>query len=284
MSMSMSRLGPKPANSLAPCLPRRYGVPRELGAVLIRGTQLRVIIPRVHADRTVAQFRVQATVGVGPPCRVVVVGVGVGVLVLARLRTRPTHAWRRRTGAGGLVVAALLEQHRPQAHDGARGGAPRREQQGQARAHQVPAIAASPWPTAPTNKHPPNTPVACAATVSTRRRSCCASLFLRTTISVWNTPRRSLPSKRSAWRSRCAPSLPVKPPKPLSHPRTLHHPHTTQTLAPPTNMALVHIRQGAQRDGGPEVVSTACFPRHALRSKSAHSKTFAEDGYTVERM
>lgn len=37
-----------------------YGVPRELGAVLIRGTQLRVIIPRVHADRTVAQFRVQA--------------------------------------------------------------------------------------------------------------------------------------------------------------------------------------------------------------------------------
>lgn len=120
--------------------------------------------------------------------------------------------------------------------------------------------------------------------VSTRRRSCCASLFLRTTISVWNTPRRSLPSKRSAWRSRCAPSLPVKPPKPLSHPRTLHHPHTTQTLAPPTNMALVHIRQGAQRDGGPEVVSTACFPRHALRSKSAHSKTFAEDGYTVERM
>jgi hypothetical protein len=37
-----------------------YGVPRELGAVLIQGTQLRVIIPRVHADRTVAQFRVQA--------------------------------------------------------------------------------------------------------------------------------------------------------------------------------------------------------------------------------
>jgi len=28
--------------------------------VLIQGTQLRVIIPRVHADRTVAQFRVQA--------------------------------------------------------------------------------------------------------------------------------------------------------------------------------------------------------------------------------
>jgi hypothetical protein len=169
MFMSMSRLGPKPANSLAPCLPRRYGVPRELGAVLIRGTQLRVIIPRVHADRTVAQFRVQATVGVGPPCRVVVVGVGVGVLVLARLRTRPTHAWRRRTGAGGLVVAALLEQHRPQAHDGARGGAPRREQQGQARAHQVPAIAASPWPTAPTHKQaPPNTPVACAASLDTK--------------------------------------------------------------------------------------------------------------------
>ena len=35
-----------------------YGVPRELGAVLIRGAQLRVIIPRVHSDRTVAQFPV----------------------------------------------------------------------------------------------------------------------------------------------------------------------------------------------------------------------------------
>ena len=35
-----------------------YGVPRELGAVLIRGGQLRVIIPRVHSDRTVAQFPV----------------------------------------------------------------------------------------------------------------------------------------------------------------------------------------------------------------------------------
>ena len=140
----------------SPWLPRRYGVPRELGAVLIQGTQLRVIIPRVHADRTVAQFRVQApAVGVGPLCRAVVVGVGVVVLVLARLRSRPTHAWRRRTGAGGLVVAALLEQHRPQAHDGARSGAPRREQQGQARAHQVPAVAASPWPTAP--KHHPRT-------------------------------------------------------------------------------------------------------------------------------
>ena len=38
----------------------RYGVPRELGAVIIRGNLIRVIIPRVHADRTVAQFCVQA--------------------------------------------------------------------------------------------------------------------------------------------------------------------------------------------------------------------------------
>ena len=30
----------------------RYGVPRELGAVLMRGALLRVIIPRVHVDRT----------------------------------------------------------------------------------------------------------------------------------------------------------------------------------------------------------------------------------------
>ena len=151
------QIGAKTCQPTCPLfLPRRYGVPRELGAVLIRGTQLRVIIPRVHADRTVAQFRVQATaVGVGLRSRAFVVGVGVGVLVLARLRTRPTRAWRRRTGAGGLVVAALLEQHRPQAHDGARSGAPRREQQGQARAHQVPAVAASPWPTAP--KHHPRT-------------------------------------------------------------------------------------------------------------------------------
>ena len=206
-------------------------MPRELGAVLIRGTQLRVIIPRVHADRTVAQFRVQATaVGVGPRSRAFVVGVGVGVLVLARLRTRPTRAWRRRTGAGGLVVAALLEQHRPQAHDGARGGAPRREQQGQARAHQVPAAAASPWPTAP--KHLRTHPLR-VLPVSTRRRSCCASLFLRTTSSVWNTPRRSLPSKRSAWRSRCAPSPYLKPQTLLvtaPPPPPTHHP----ILAAPT--------------------------------------------------
>ena len=33
-------------------------MPRELGAVIIRGNLIRVIIPRVHADRTVAQFRV----------------------------------------------------------------------------------------------------------------------------------------------------------------------------------------------------------------------------------
>lgn len=37
-----------------------YGVPRELGAVLMRGALLRVIIPRVHVDRTVAQFPVRA--------------------------------------------------------------------------------------------------------------------------------------------------------------------------------------------------------------------------------
>lgn len=36
-----------------------YGVPRELGAVLMRGPLLRVIIPRVHVDRTVAQFPVR---------------------------------------------------------------------------------------------------------------------------------------------------------------------------------------------------------------------------------
>ena len=175
------------------------------------------------------------------------VGVGVVVLVLARLRSRPTHAWRRRTGAGGLVVAALLERHRSQAHDGARGGAPRREQQtSQARAHQVcRPLQPFPWPTAPEH---PRTPPSRVLPVSTRRRSCCASLLLRTTISVWNTPRRSLPSKRSAWRSRCAPSqswLRRRPDERLG------------------DLALVHLRQGAQprtSDGGPD-------------SKSAHSKT-----------
>ena len=39
-----------------------YGVPRELGAVLIRGAQLRVIIPRVHSDRTVrVRVRIRAS-------------------------------------------------------------------------------------------------------------------------------------------------------------------------------------------------------------------------------
>ena len=36
----------------------QYGVPRQLGVVIVRGHQLRLIIPRVHSDRKVAQFRV----------------------------------------------------------------------------------------------------------------------------------------------------------------------------------------------------------------------------------
>ena len=70
-------------------------MPRELGAVIIRGNLIRVIIPRVHADRTVAQFRVQAAavVGVGPRCRGLGWGqVGIGVLVLARFRSARARA------------------------------------------------------------------------------------------------------------------------------------------------------------------------------------------------
>ena len=100
VDLTPSQVRPKPANPFAPCLPHRYGVPRELGAVLIpptpneNGAKLRVIIPRVHADRTVAQFRVQAAavVGVGPRCRGLGWGqVGIGVLVLARFRSARAH-------------------------------------------------------------------------------------------------------------------------------------------------------------------------------------------------
>ena len=100
VDLTPSQVRPKPANPFAPCLPHRYGVPRELGAVLIpptpneNGAKLRVIIPRVHADRTVAQFRVQAAavVWVGPRCRGLGWGqVGIGVLVLARFRSARAH-------------------------------------------------------------------------------------------------------------------------------------------------------------------------------------------------
>ena len=105
------QIGAKTCHPTCPlCLPRRYGVPRELGAVLIRGTQLRVIIPRVHADRTVAQFRVQATaVGVGPRSRAFVVGVGVGVLVLAQLDS--AHARRARGDAAQAPADSLLQRY-----------------------------------------------------------------------------------------------------------------------------------------------------------------------------
>ena len=116
---------PKPANPFAPCLPHRYGVPRELGAVLIpptpneNGAKLRVIIPRVHADRTVAQFRVQAAavVGVGPRCRGLGWGqVGIGVLVLARFRSARArvraHTLHTHDDAAQAPADSLLERFR----------------------------------------------------------------------------------------------------------------------------------------------------------------------------
>ena len=126
----------------------------------------------------------------------------------------------------------------------------------------------SPWPTAPEH---PRTPPSRVLPVSTRRRSCCASLFLRTTISVWNTPRRSLPFKRSAWRSRCAPSPSLNPQCLLvttPRPPPTHHPilaAPTPRRVPRLTCALVHVRQGAHEPrttvGGPDF-------------KSVHTKTF----------
>ena len=106
VDLTPSQVRPKPANPFAPCLPHRYGVPRELGAVLIpptpneNGAKLTVIIPRVHADRTVAQFRVQAAAVVGGRATLPGPRVGAGgdwgarpssIPQRARTPTHPTH-------------------------------------------------------------------------------------------------------------------------------------------------------------------------------------------------
>ena len=249
-------------------------MPRELGAVLIRGTQLRVIIPRVHADRTVAQFRVQApAVGVGPLCRAVVVVVGVGVLVLARLRSRPTHAWRRRTGAGGLVVAALLEGHRSQAHDGARGGAPRREQQSQARAHQVPAVAA--FSLAYCTRAPPNTPVACAASLDTK------AVVLRLSPLADNHFSLEYTAPLSAFQALCV-ALTLCPfslsqtPNPPSHRTTptTHAPPNPGRADAPTSASVTWPRCIFGR-------ADAGYTSESVRSKTSSLKTRAQTSKSV---
>ena len=99
-------------------------MPRELGAVLIpptaneTGAKLRVIIPRVHADRTVAQFRVQAAAVVGGRATLPGPRVGAGrdwgarpssTPHSARARTHPTHT---HGDAAQAPADSLLERFR----------------------------------------------------------------------------------------------------------------------------------------------------------------------------
>ena len=268
------QIGAKTCHPTCPlCLPRRYGVPRELGAVLIRGTQLRVIIPRVHADRTVAQFRVQATaVGVGPRSRAFVVGVGVGVLVLAQLDS--AHARRARGDAAQAPADSLLQRYLSNTdlkHMTVL-EAVLPDESSKAKLVLTRCQPLQPLLGLPHQSTTPEHTVACAASLDTKAVVLRVSLLADNHFSLEYTAPLSAFQALCVALTLCAFSLSQPPMPPSHHPTPTTHTPPNPALAAPTprrvprlTCALVHVRQGAHEPrttgGGPDF-------------KSVHSKTF----------